>query len=450
MYINVIPEKLETLARLHFIGLSWFSFILIVLLYADDVLLINETVAQTQRAMKCLLAVLHELRMAINDSKTNFALINGDAASNHMSEIEVLGPNGERHVFERVQEFKYLGVKFASNGQIPWCDMSAHMKWRSHQAIGTANKLSAVSTTALHSIGFFRKFYNVYIRSVLLYASQIIHWQPQFEKLVESQAQLKIWRHKFGFPRCVPHSLLRIVCGIPPMEAMFAINNLVYFHKLRTCLRSSYAGMIASEIIQVMSMDSHPLVVSCGHSFVANIQVLLQRYDLFRYWDMDVEALPQLLEWKKLVTAKVLDGHYRKDLERTRSSTIGKEALKLIHCDSSRGHYMLPILHRVPAAASIEDRRAMYWFWTFLFQNSPFEFNGHASMAYQCCVYCDAVWSAPTKHLLLDCEKLLPWRPFVEDESLFLGRYTTESLWQLCRSVFGCSSFWLQYSYFSE
>ena len=83
---------------------------LLVLLYADDTIVLSNTAAGLRKALDDLSNYCTEWKLQVNSSKTKVIIFSKRKPKN----LPVFTYNNE--ALENVSEFKYLGVYFKSNG----------------------------------------------------------------------------------------------------------------------------------------------------------------------------------------------------------------------------------------------------------------------------------------------------------------------------------------------
>ncbi|KAL1448299.1 hypothetical protein WDU94_008926, partial [Cyamophila willieti] len=132
-----------------------------ILAFADDVVIVAETVEETRNLMNILIEETEEVGLKINETKTKFMHVSRNKTRG-MDHMEVGNYN-----FERVNSFKYLGVTLTDDNQ-----EDVEIQMRLNSAIKSSYACNKLLSSKLLSRCSKIRIYKTIIRPVLTYGSE--------------------------------------------------------------------------------------------------------------------------------------------------------------------------------------------------------------------------------------------------------------------------------------
>ena len=116
---------------------------------------------------------------------------------------------------------------------------------------------------------------------------------------------------------------MRIITSCPPIEAIWELNRLKYYHKLirNDYIKNDLPGKIfkidyklTCENINDNNNNNNKVI----NSFSMEIKNLLDKYNLTEYWNVDNMNMRHK-EWKKMLNKYIYGIHYRNDLNKLKN-----------------------------------------------------------------------------------------------------------------------------------
>ena len=136
------------------------------LLFADDLVLMANTKEELQRALDVLLRYSELFGLQVNELKTNAMIFSNSYAISHQKSTEFL-LNGKS--IEIVDQYKYLGILFTSNGKLTKAKATLSQQARkAHYALFKAAKSSSFPPTRVMC-----KLFDSLVMPVLTYSAKV-------------------------------------------------------------------------------------------------------------------------------------------------------------------------------------------------------------------------------------------------------------------------------------
>lgn len=199
---------------------------LLLLLYADDLVLL----AQSPAALKEMMTVLQEYcnikGLSVNTQKTKIVVFRKGGPV--PTSVENLPLNG--HPIEVVDSYSYLGVTFSSSslGVLPTKETRRKAK------IAMGSVFSILSAARADAWSSTLKLYDCLITSVLMYSAHI--FGLRYLQILE-RAQLAFFKLLFHLPECTPGFALRLELGLSSIAVTLTkmcINWIIKILKMST------------------------------------------------------------------------------------------------------------------------------------------------------------------------------------------------------------------------
>lgn len=159
-----------------------------LLAYADDIAILGDNIEIVKIHCKKLMDAANKVGLRINDKKTEYMKLNRkDRTYRHGESMNVDG-----HIFQRVPQFKYLGVLLTQDNELK-VEISKRMQLANNCYFGVGTVLKSRSI----SLNLKIKIYMTLIRPVVLYGSET--WTPRkIEEIKLDTFERKILRRIYG------------------------------------------------------------------------------------------------------------------------------------------------------------------------------------------------------------------------------------------------------------
>jgi len=159
-----------------------------LLAYADDIAILGDNIEIVKIHCKKLMDAANKVGLRINDKKTEYMKLNRkDRTYRHGESMNVDG-----HIFQRVPQFKYLGVLLTQDNELK-VEISKRMQLANNCYFGVGTLLKSRSI----SLNLKIKIYMTLIRPVVLYGSET--WAPRkIEEIKLDTFERKILRRIYG------------------------------------------------------------------------------------------------------------------------------------------------------------------------------------------------------------------------------------------------------------
>ena len=183
------------------------------LLYADDTVLVYETMSELQKAVNKLVECCNKLEVEINIKKTKVI------STNKWSTAETIKINEEK--LEEVEKFKYLGWWMEKN-----LSGKEHLKARKLAATVTSYQLKKIGFETEHMSPDMKVLLrDTYCRSKMKYALENTHLsEKEYAEL--NSVESRTLKTAFGLSRYHSNTLLNNALGITPISEITKIRKL--------------------------------------------------------------------------------------------------------------------------------------------------------------------------------------------------------------------------------
>ena len=201
------------------------TFVIMLLLYANDVVLLAHTIEDAQKPMSVLETFFFHSGLIVNTSKTKVMLV-----KTHNKETPCIVYNKEQ--LEVVESFKYLGLKVPANHKWHKCAMQRlEARKRAYYAFENMCHQGDIKCWALK-----KYLFDTFVMPVLLYGVEIwggsistFSWK-EFENV-----QKRFLTNFFQVKIQTPYTLLLLESGSLPIEIMGMQRVVAYMIKMHKC-----------------------------------------------------------------------------------------------------------------------------------------------------------------------------------------------------------------------
>ena len=329
LFLLFLDDLLEELHKSR-IGISIGGFILSVIAYADDVTLLSLKASNLQRLLNICNFWAKRNGMTFALDKCYAVVFNSRTKKPEALPTFLFGgtntsPNQLVTYYPEEAPDLYLGIKItdhvartkiSSTQTLPKSVVphyrrkpnSAYLKLIKSKFMQARRGICHLcSNEAILTPSISTRLYKTLQRSTLLYAIEFVDWDVDEVKELEI-LQAKALRTCLNSDLQCPQPLLRIFCGVEPIEARRDLHTLLYYAKLCNQEPASFPNMVHR------ARTSYSGLPVGFHSTVLHI---LKKYDFEKYWD-HVPDVPHS-ELKAIFKKPIWQYHWDKDIASARS-----------------------------------------------------------------------------------------------------------------------------------
>ena len=187
---------------------------LLVLLYADDTIVLSNTAAGLQKALEDLYNYCTKWKLQVNSSKTKVIIF----SKRKPKTPPVFTYNNE--VLENVFDFKYLGVYFKSNANFSKCKM--HIKETASKAMFA---LLSKGRVLQLPVDIMLEMFNKTVLPIMLYGCEV--WGFSNNDMLDT-VFLKFCKYLLGLKSCTPNCMIYGELGCYPVSVTIQIRIISY------------------------------------------------------------------------------------------------------------------------------------------------------------------------------------------------------------------------------
>ena len=247
---------------------------LLVLLYADDTLLLSSTAKGLQRALDSLFEYCSKWNLQVNSTKTKVMIFN--------TRTNRLKFYFGRSELENVNSMKYLGILFHKNGKFYMAKKAVF-----EQAQRAMFHVLQVSRTKSLNISVTLDMFEKMVLPVLLYGSEI--WGYENVNILE-KLQLQFLKYVFHLPRNTMTDMLYGETGFVPVSILIK-SRLIRFwsglvlsqnaHKLSSKMYKLMYDLHRNDVFECPWLDNvKSILIECGYDCVWETQSFSSRNSL--------------------------------------------------------------------------------------------------------------------------------------------------------------------------
>jgi hypothetical protein len=238
LFINSLAKDILEQGR-NGISLSPHQVELFVLLFADDLLLLSDTVMGLQNQLNVLYDAAVRARLIVNTAKTKVVVFRNGG---YLAEREVWFYGGER--LEVVGSYKYLGMLFSTR-------LSCNIALRDvvpRAKRGTIEIMCVLRRMNCNAPAIFFKLFDTQIVPMLLYAAEV--WGYQKIEAIE-KVHLMACKKLLGVSSKAPNTLVYGELGRHPLYVNSAAKCVSYWLRLLKQPASRYSRMAYDMLFQM-------------------------------------------------------------------------------------------------------------------------------------------------------------------------------------------------------
>ena len=260
------------------------SFYIPVLFYADDGLILAETLAEAEQMVEIVMQIAGEQGLSINRSKSE-ALIFNDKDSRTVDNIWGIAV---------VDNIRYLGVIVESKRNC----FGKHKREKLKLAKKMVNMTYSVIVRACSRLIIGKTYWKSVVLPSILYASAVIGWSPD-DLLKLQRLENSVWRQILAAPSYAPAVALQGEVGCSTMAVRDAKTKLMFARYLG----GSRNGLAREVYREMMDME-----VQVG--WVRTVKKYMAQYESTQIMDMEFRGIKSKIEqiagmrWKEEVEAK--------------------------------------------------------------------------------------------------------------------------------------------------
>ena len=222
-------SDIETVLRKHVRGINvTISTDILLLAYADDLVILAESPIDAQRKLNYLEKYCLENDLIVNVSKTKILPCHCGRKPGKLPRFKYGGEE-----IEVVKHYVYLGVKFTSSGLFAMQADDAI----SRTAIAGSSVIQILQKAKNNSFKSVLKLWDSVTLATLLYAAEI--WALRYCDMLES-AQSRFFKSVFRWQRCTPHYVIRQETGKDNIETKVLKSTLNWYHRVQNMHESRY------------------------------------------------------------------------------------------------------------------------------------------------------------------------------------------------------------------
>jgi len=238
LFINSLAREVLSRGR-HGISLSPHQVELFVLLFADDLLLLSDTVVGLQNQISVLYEAALRARLSVNTDKTKVVVFRNGG---YLAEREVWYYGREK--LEVVGSYKYLGLVFSTrlSCNVALRDVEPRAKR------GTIEILCALRRMNCNAPTIFFKLFDTQIVPMLLYAAEI--WGFQKIEAIE-KVHLMACKKVLGVSSRAPNTLVYGELGRYPLYVISAARCIMFWFRLLKQPPTRYSRMAYDMLLQM-------------------------------------------------------------------------------------------------------------------------------------------------------------------------------------------------------
>lgn len=299
-------SDIETELRKQLRGINVTKNIDILLLaYADDLVILAESPIDAQRKLKFLEKYCLENDLIVNVSKTKILICHRGNKAGKTPCFKY-----ENSVIEVVKKYVYLGVKFTSSGLFAQQSESAI----SRAAMAASSVRQILQKAKNNSYDTIQKLWDSVTLVTLLYAAEI--WALRYCDTLEA-AQSRFFKSIFGWQRCTPHYAIRLETGRDKIESKVVKSALNWFNRVKNMQETRLPKICLARLEEIDKSK----VNNIKYNWYSQLKTLLHKVNLEQLLSDNMTPT----ETKKMsneVERKLAELTSKEDREKTKNSTF--------------------------------------------------------------------------------------------------------------------------------
>ncbi|KAI5717270.1 hypothetical protein M8J77_003059 [Diaphorina citri] len=236
----IFINDLEDYLRSHGMeGVSVTSSVdILLLLYADDLILMGSSPVDLQKKLTLLFSYCQENKMQVNESKSKVVIFR---RGGRISRFDVFH-YGDRRL-EVCSDYNYLGILFSSHGVFHKASQQALSKGR----LAIANVKNILSNSKTDSYEGRMKLFDAIVKTTVLYGAEV--WGCRYAEVLE-KCQSQFLKTVYCLPRCTPGYMLRLEMGVVKLDFHIFKQMVEWWLKLLVMSQDRYPRICYNQLIE--------------------------------------------------------------------------------------------------------------------------------------------------------------------------------------------------------
>ncbi|CAG7826871.1 unnamed protein product [Allacma fusca] len=312
---NMYLDEIANLLKLSGIpGIQMALVEILILMYADDLILVSTTVQGLQDQILVLKNFLEKNNLKVNLTKTKVIVFRkGSKISRNITFLWGSDP------IEIVETYTYLGVPFKYNGNFS----SAKEHFFKHAKVAQNDIYSMLYKSQTSDLGVIKNMFVTFVNSVLIYCAPI--WAVGYFREIEL-LQTKFLRKICNTTSLVPDYILRLETG--------SLN--IKFNVLKSILCFTR---------KVLNKNSSSITLQCFEEIKSNV---IPKYDWFLKVEYFLKDVGIKYDLRKL-TKDDINSNFSKILGECKQNLINKDVESLVNS------YAMPHYRHIKLDINVSD-----------------------------------------------------------------------------------------------
>ena len=250
---------------------------ILLLAYADDIVLLAENVVMMNRILKALAEYCKLNSLNTNTEKTEIIIFKKGGYNNKNVRFKY----GENDI-KIVKSYTYLGVKFSQTGLFN--DAMDTITSKAHMAIPST--ISLIYKLKADSWSCYNKLFDSLVKSILTYGAPL--WSIRFLSEVE-KVQTTFFKRLYALPNNTPHYAIRLETGRVQLALQIFKATLNYLIKILAMHEDRYPLICLKKLIEIDKKGNSP----CKYNWVTQVKEYFFIKKEINLFNLTVEDLRQ-------------------------------------------------------------------------------------------------------------------------------------------------------------
>uniref|UniRef100_A0A146LXR6 Putative RNA-directed DNA polymerase from transposon BS n=1 Tax=Lygus hesperus TaxID=30085 RepID=A0A146LXR6_LYGHE len=236
---------------------------LILLLYADDMTLLGDSLVDINHKLRILQEYCELSQLTVNTGKTKLVCFRRCGGIKPLTSPVMFGDTQ----LEQVRSYTYLGVPFPSSGV--FSETSGYFCSKANTAVGAACQI--MIKTKLKSWEARNTLFNALVKSVLLYSAAV--WSLRYLDVIE-RVQIGYLKRLFLVSRSTPDAIVRSEAGMLPLAALVIQDALRWLGKVACMPVERLPRQCLERMIHLAQRDC-----DLRYNWYAQLRLVLRNYE---------------------------------------------------------------------------------------------------------------------------------------------------------------------------
>lgn len=242
---------------------------ILLLLYADDLILFGSSRVDLQRKLDLLSSYCQENKMKVNESKSQVVIFR---RGGRVSGSDVFHYANRR--LEVMSDYNYLGIRFSSHGVFHKASQQALSKGR----IAIANVKNILTNSKTDSYEGRMMLFNAIVKTTVLYGAEV--WGCRYEDELE-KCQSQYLKSVYCLPRGTPCYMLRLEMGVVKLAFHIFKQMVEWWLKLLAMPQHRYPRICYNQLLE---QDLRPSNVQ-KYNWVSLLKSKLVQLEFTEVWE---------------------------------------------------------------------------------------------------------------------------------------------------------------------